>query len=262
MSSKDLAWYEDPKLKKLYIKASSNAFRGYTNAIVKPKTTFVGTNGLVDFINHLGNYLADDEKRVLIVVDKDLRKFGERVAERLQSLRQIDSKIFDQVIPEVPRYSIKDGVDLCKEYDPKVIIAVGGGSTMDTAKMILILYERPNINFNTLMMPCYLGLRKKILITAAIPTTSGTGSEATFVSVITDTDRDPPKKTSVACYEICPDYVVLDPNFVKTMPPYLTMGTGMDALAHAMGTYMTTMSSFYNDIHNLKAIEFILNYLP
>jgi alcohol dehydrogenase class IV len=143
-----------------------------------------------------------------------------------------------------------------------VIIAVGGGSTMDTAKMIFLVYEQPNINFNTMMAPSFLGLRKKVFILAAIPTTSGTGSEATFVSVVTDTDRDPPKKTSVAAYELCPDFVVLNPIYTKSMPPYLTMGTGMDALAHAMGTYMTTMSSFYNDMHNLKAIEFILGYLP
>ena len=91
---------------------------------------------MIDYINHLGNFLSEDEKRILIVVDPDLRKMGEKVAERLQSLRQIDSMIFDKVEPEVPRYTIDAGVKVCLEYEPKVIIAVGGGSAIDTAKMI------------------------------------------------------------------------------------------------------------------------------
>jgi hypothetical protein len=262
MSSKEKAWYEDEKLKSLYVKAQSNAFRGYTAPVISPKTTWIGTNSLTDFINHLGAYLDEDEKRVLIVVDKDLRRMGEKVADKMRKMKQIDSKIFDQVYPEVPKYSIKDGVKACEEYEPKVIIAVGGGSTIDTAKMIFLLYEQPNINFNTMMAPSFLGLRKKVHLFVAIPTTSGTGSEATFVSVVTDTDRYPPKKTSVVLYELCPDFVVLHPDFVKGMPPWLTTGTGMDAMAHAMGTYMIIMSSFYNDMHNRKAIELILKYLP
>lgn len=64
MSGRNIAWYEDPKLKKLYVKASSNAFRGYTAPAIRPKTTFIGTNSMVDFLNHLGAYLAKDEKRV------------------------------------------------------------------------------------------------------------------------------------------------------------------------------------------------------
>jgi len=262
MSSKEKAWYEDKKLKSLYVKAQSNAFRGYTAPVISPKTTWIGTNSLIDFLNHLGNYLSQEERRVLIVVDKDLRKMGEKVAERLKTVKQIDSRIFDGVVPEVPKYSIKDGVKVCEEYDPKVIIAIGGGSTIDTAKMIFLLYEQPNINPNTMMAPSFLGLRKKVHLFVAIPTTSGTGSEATFVSVVTDTDRDPPKKTSVVLYELCPDFVVLHPDFVKDMPPWLTTGTGMDAMAHAMGTYMIIMSSMINDMHNLKAIELILKFLP
>lgn len=262
MSRRDIAWYENEDLKSLYIKASSNAMRGYHAPIVSPKTTFTGTNSLIDFINHLGSFLSAEDKRVLIVVDKDLKKFGERVAQRLRDLKQIDSRIFDNVQPEVPKFTVNEAVEVCNEYDPKVIIAVGGGSAMDTAKAILLFYEQPIININNLMAPSYLGLRKKVYLLVAIPTTSGTGSETTFISVITDTDRDPPKKTEVVLYELCPDFVVLHPDFVKTMPPYLTMGTGMDALAHSMGSYVLTMSTEFTDMHNLKAIELILKYLP
>jgi alcohol dehydrogenase class IV len=261
MSRRDIAWYENDMLKGIYIKAGSNAFRGYHSPIVSPKTTFVGTNSLNDFINHIGAYLADDEKRVLIVVDKDLLKFGERVASRLRQ-RNIDSMLYDNVLPDAPRHTLLEGAKVCVEYDPKVILAVGGGSAMDTAKLILLFYEKPEININNMNAPYYAGLRKNVKVLAAIPTTSGTGAETTFIAVVTDTDRDPPKKTEVVLYEFCPDFVVLHPDFVKTMPPSLTTGTGMDALAHSMGSYMLTMSTIFTDMHNLKAIELILEYLP
>ena len=262
MSRKDIAWYENEFLKDKYIKAGSNAFRGYHSPIVSPKTTFVGTNSLNDFINHIGAYLLDNEKRVLIVVDKDLRRFGDRVANRLKSQRNIDSKFFDNVLPDVPKYTVLEGAKICEEYDPKVILAIGGGSAIDTAKLILLFYEQPDININNMIAPYYAGLRKKVKLLAAIPTTSGTGAETTYIAVVTDTDRDPPKKTEVVLYEFCPDFVVLHPDFVKTMPPNLTTGTGIDALAHSMGSYMLTMSTLFTDMHNLKAIELILKYLP
>ncbi|MHA2038094.1 MAG: iron-containing alcohol dehydrogenase [Promethearchaeota archaeon] len=261
MSRRDIAWYENDMFKSLYVKAGSNAFRGYHAPIISPKTTFVGTNSLNDFINHIVAFLSDDEKRVLIVVDKDLRKLGERVSNRLGQ-RGIDSRFYDNVLPDAPRYTVLEGAKICEEYDPKVILAVGGGSAMDTAKLILLFYEKPEININNMSAPYYAGLRKKVKILAAIPTTSGTGAETTFIAVVTDTDRDPPKKTEVVLYEFCPDFVVLHPDFVKTMPPGLTMGTGMDALAHSMGSYMLTMSTLFTDMHNLKAIEIILDYLP
>ncbi|MFX1340765.1 MAG: iron-containing alcohol dehydrogenase [Promethearchaeota archaeon] len=262
MSPKELAWYEDPMIKNLYLKASSQAMRGYHTAVISPKATFIGTNSLIDFCNHLGTFLKPEEKRVIIVVDKDLRKFGEKVAEKLKVLKSIDSKIFDNVLPEVPKNIVMEGVEMCNEYDPKVMIAIGGGSAMDCAKMIFLLYEQPNLNLRNIMQPSYLGLRKKIYLLAAIPTTSGTGSEATYNAVILDTDADPPQKRSVPAYELCPDYVVLNTDFVKTMPQYLTMGTGMDAFAHSMGAYLLTSSNYVCDIHNLKAIEIILEYLP
>lgn len=258
----EYAWYENPELKGLYIKAASQAMRGYHAPFTSPKTTFIGTNSLTDLMNHLGAYLDEDEKRVIIVVDKDLRKMGEKVAKRLMESKNIESRIFDNVLPEAPRSSVMEGVEACKEYDPKIMITIGGGSAMDTAKMIMLLYEKPKLNLNMVMTPTYAGIRKKIYYLVAIPTTSGTGSEATYNAVLSDTNRDPPKKTSVPLYELCPDFVVLHTDFVKTMPPYLTMGTGMDALAHSMGAYVLTASNELTDIHNLKAIEMVLDYLP
>ncbi|MHA1370761.1 MAG: iron-containing alcohol dehydrogenase [Promethearchaeota archaeon] len=262
MKPDDVAWYENPELKNLFIKAASNAMRGYHAPITSPKTTFTGTNSLLDFTNHLGAFLDDDERRVLIIVDKDLQHFADRVANLLKKKKNIDCRIFNEVYPDVPKNSVLKGVKICQEFDPKVIIALGGGSAMDTAKLVFLLYEKPDINLNTLMAPSYVGLRKKVYWLVAIPTTSGTGAETTFIAVIKDTDRDPPKKTEVVLYELCPDFAVLVPDFVKTMPPYLTMGTGMDALAHSMGSYMLTMSTEFTDMCMLKAIEMIIKYLP
>ena len=195
-------------------------------------------------------------------MDKELRQIGERTGNRLSEMKGFEFKIFDNVLSDAPKNNLMDGVKICEEFQPKAIIAIGGGSTMDTAKGIFLLYEKPQVNLNNLIIPSYLGLRKKIDLLIAIPTTSGTGSEATTTSVITDTDRIPPKKTAVTLYELCPDIAVLHYDFVKTMPPELTAGTGMDALSHALGAYMLTMSNVYTDMHNLKAIELILEYLP
>lgn len=262
MSEKEHAWYEDPSLEFLYLGASSKGMRGYHAPIVNPKIVFTGTNSIADFINFIGSYFAEDEKRLLFVVDKDLRKMGEKLANKLHEMRNFDYRIFDNVQPDAPKNTLMEGVEICLQFNPKAIVALGGGSTMDTAKGIFLLYEKPNVNINNLFVPSYLGLRKKIKLLVAIPTTSGTGSEATTTSVITDTDREPPKKTAVTLYELCPDIAVLHTDFVKTMPSDLTAATGLDALGHAMGAYMLTMSTEYTDMHNLKAIELILKYLP
>jgi len=96
----------------------------------------------------------------------------------------------------------------------------------------------------------------------AIPTTSGTGSEVTQVAVITDTDRDPPKKLEVLSDEFCADITILFTDFVKDLPPFLTMATGLDAFSHAMGSFVSNWGSPYVDAMNSTAIKEILKYLP
>ena len=262
MSDEEFAWYEDPAVEYLYLASSTKNMRGYHAPIVSPKITFTGTNSFIDFANFIGSYFGAEDKRLLIVVDKELRKKGEDVGTRLAEMKGFQIQIFDNVLPDAPKYTLMEGVKICEEFQPKAIIAVGGGSTIDTAKGVFLLYEKPQVNLNNLMIPTYLGLRKKINLLIAIPTTSGTGSEATTTTVITDTDRKPPKKTAVTLYELCPDIAVLHYDFVKSMPPELTAGTGMDALSHALGAYMLTMSNIYTDMHNLKATELILEFLP
>jgi len=166
------------------------------------------------------------------------------------------------VLPDPPKPTIVEGVALCNDFKPRLIIGIGGGSALDTMKMIFVLYEMPDIDLNAVMAASWLGLRKKVKAIAAMPTTSGTGSETTFIAVMTDTERDPPRKTAVVSYELTPDFAVLNPDFVKSMPPGLVLGTGFDALAHAAGSYMLTMSHDFTDMALLKAVEMILTWLP
>lgn len=263
LKDSEKAWYERSSLKSLFIKAASNAMRGFHCVIASPHLVFSGTNSLIDYANYIGAYLGPNEKRILIVVDKDLVKFAEHVKNTLSGLKQIDCQIFSNVLPDVPEETIWEGVEACKAYDPKVIIAIGGGSAMDTAKLIMLFYEKPDINLYDVMAPSYMGLRKKVHSLVAMPTTSGTGAETTFIAVLKKKRPNGEyKKVEAVLYELCPDIAILYPEFVKTLPPRLVMGTGIDALAHAVGCYVLTMSTDFSDMANLKAIEMILKYLP
>jgi alcohol dehydrogenase class IV len=134
---------------------------------------------------------------------------------------------------------------------------------MDTAKMVMIKYEQPETNI-FMILPYFgsLGLRKKFRFFIAIPTTSGTGSEVSSAAVLTDMDRDPPKKLEVMSDEFPADITILDTDFVKDMPPLLTAGTGLDALSHAMGSYVSNWGSPYIDAMNFTAIKEIVKFLP
>lgn len=135
---------------------------------------------------------------------------------------------------------------------------------MDTAKMILVKYEKPEQNLFMILpsIGAALGLRKKIKYLIAIPTTAGTGSEVATAALITDTSRDPPKKIEVVHEELLADITILDPEFVKDLPPFLTMATGLDALAHAMGSFTTNWGNPYFDATNKATIQEIIKYLP
>jgi alcohol dehydrogenase class IV len=166
------------------------------------------------------------------------------------------------VEPEGPLYTVEKGVEVCEEFKPTVLIAIGGGSVMDTTKAIMIKYEKPETNLYRLLGFGGLGLRKKVKYLIAIPTTSGTGSEVTNVAMLTDMDRDPPKKLAVAHSEIIPDVAILHTDFVKDMPPFLTMASGLDALAHAVGAYVSAWGGPLFDAINIGAIKEVLKYLP
>jgi acetaldehyde dehydrogenase/alcohol dehydrogenase len=180
----------------------------------------------------------------------------------------ISSTVFSDIKSDPTIEMIEAGVKTIKRVEPDLIIAVGGGSPIDAAKAMWLLYEQPELSFDDLKL-YFMDIRKRIVkINAlgkkakfiAIPTTSGTGSEVTAFTVVTDEKTN--KKYPVADYAITPDIAIIDPNLVMTVPPGVTADTGLDALSHALEAYVSVVASDYTDPLALKAIELIFKYLP
>ncbi|TFG18256.1 MAG: iron-containing alcohol dehydrogenase [Promethearchaeota archaeon] len=253
-------WYELPKNKEFIMRSSREAPRSFLWNLWTPKI-MVG-KAAVGFVSYyLLELFPEEERKVLIISDPFLEKSAIRVQKSLNS-RGFQTKIWAGVEPEVPFYTIKEGVKVCEEFQPSILFTIGGGSALDTAKMVFLLYEKPDIDFYSLIPLNFLGLRKKIKIMIAIPTTSGTGSEATFGSMVKDTSQTPPKKINISIMELMPDIAILSTEFVEKMPPKLTAGTGVDALAHAFSAYMCSCHNTLSDLFSLEAIRLILKYLP
>ncbi|MFW9970181.1 MAG: iron-containing alcohol dehydrogenase [Candidatus Odinarchaeota archaeon] len=255
-------WYESQAIKDLIPILGARAVRGLeTNFFLS--RIYTGKSSLLKVTRYLEAIIEKEDKRALIITDSFTKKFVKNVEEFLE-LIQMDYKIWSGVLPEVPISTIDEGAKICEEYKPTVLIAIGGGSVMDTAKMVLVKYERPDQNLFMILpsIGAALGLRKKIKYLIAIPTTAGTGSEVATVALITDTSRDPPKKVEVVHEELIADITILDSEFVKDLPPFLTMATGLDALSHAMGSYTTNWGNPYFDAVNKTVIQEIKKYLP
>ncbi len=254
-------WYELDMVKGMMGTMGGKALRGVMG-------TFIGTRihsgkmGLIQTKNYLAATMKPEERRALIITDSFTKKFAKKVIEMLEII-DFECKVWDGAEPEVPIYTIDEGYKACEEFKPKVLIAIGGGSVLDTVKGIFIRYEKPEINMH-LILPIIneVGLRQKIKYTIAIPTTSGTGSEVTTALIATDTKRDPPKKIEILSNELVYDIALLDPYFVKDLPPFLTMATGLDAFAHSMGCYVSNYGSPLIDTLNITAIKETIKYLP
>jgi len=201
-----------------------------------------------------------DGKRVLIVSDKQIAGIGftDRVIEHL-SQAGIDYQVYDEVEAEPSIETVKKGAEAARTYEPDWIIGLGGGSVMDAAKAIWVLYERPDIEPAEINPFSPLGLRKKARL-IAIPTTSGTGSDCTWGIVLTDTSEN--RKLALGCREAHADIAIVDPLFVTGMPPQLTADTGMDALTHAIEGYTSNWKNDFCDGLCLKAIQLVFQYLP
>jgi alcohol dehydrogenase class IV len=199
-------------------------------------------------------------KRAFIVTDKQIVSFGfaDKVKERL-SQAGIECQVYDEVESEPSIETVKKGAESARIYGPDWIVGLGGGSVMDAAKSIWVLYERPDIEPAEINPFAPLGLRQKArLIT--IPTTSGTGSDCNWGLVLTDTSEQ--RKLGLGCHEAHADIAIVDPVFVIGMPPQLTADTGMDALTHAIEGYTSTWKNDFCDGLCLKAIQLLFQYLP
>ena len=255
-------WYESQVIKDLMPILGARAVRGIeTNFFLS--RIYTGKSALLKVARYLEAGINKEKRRALIITDSFTKKFVKNIEEYLK-LIDMDYKVWSGVLPEVPFPTIEEGAKVCEEYNPKILIAIGGGSVMDTAKMILVKYEKPEQNLFMILpsIGAALGLRKKIKYLIAIPTTAGTGSEVATAALITDTSRDPPKKIEVVHEELLADITILDPEFIKDLPPFLTMATGLDALAHAMGSFTTNWGNPYFDATNKATIQEIIKYLP
>ena len=208
-------------------------------------------------------------KRAVIVTDRPLYDLGyaDRVTQTLEEMK-LEYEVFYEVKPDPDLTTIRKGLDLCNGFKPDVIIALGGGSPMDAAKMMWLMYENPGAKFEEMAMR-FMDIEKRICAFpdqarkvqfVAIPTTSGTGSEVTPFAVVTDDATG--KKYPIADYSLTPDMAIVDPELVMNMPKRLTAYGGIDALTHALEAMVSVLSTEFTNSLALEAIRILFKYLP
>ena len=211
-----------------------------------------------------------DISRVFIVTDKSMVKLGyvDKILYYLRSRKnKVHSYIFDQVEPDPSFETINKGVDIMNKFEPDCIIALGGGSAIDAAKGMWLLYEQPEVDLDA-MKNKFMDIRKRVYKVedlgkkaklVAIPTTSGTGSETTSFAVISDKINN--MKYPLADYALVPTVAIVDPELVYSLPAKSVADTGMDVLTHALEAYVSNMASDYTDGLAEKAVELVFKYL-
>ena len=213
----------------------------------------------------------EDISRAFIVTDPVMVKLG-NVDKVLYYLRKREqychSEIYADVESDPSVECIMRGVEAMRVFQPDVIIAIGGGSAIDAAKGMWLFYEHPETSFDGLRQR-FLDIRKRAFKfpklgkktkLVAIPTTSGTGSEVTSFSVITD-KKNGNIKYPLADYSLTPDVAIIDPQFTRSMPKSIVADTGLDVLTHAIEAYVSVMANDYTDGLALHAIEMVFAYL-
>lgn len=201
------------------------------------------------------------KKAILVLGGGSMKKFGfvDRAVAYLTEAG-IETKLFENVEPDPSVETVMKGAEMMREFEPDWIISMGGGSPIDAAKAMWVFYEYPETSFEDIIQPfSFPTLRQKAQF-IAIPSTSGTATEVTAFSVITDYAKG--VKYPLADYNITPDIAIVDPDLAETMPPTLTAHTGMDALTHAVEAYVSTLNSPFTDPLAIKAIQMVFEYLP
>ncbi len=202
----------------------------------------------------------EGRKATLVTGGSSMKRFGflDEAKKQLEKAG-MEVSIVDGVEPNPSIETVIRGGQEMAAFNPDWIIAIGGGSALDAAKIMWIYYEYPETKFEDLVNGKFPKLRTKAKF-IAIPSTSGTASEITAFSVITDTQNH--IKYPLVSYEITPDIALLDPNLPTKMPPHITAHTGMDVMAHALEAYVSTNASSYTDPLALEAIKLVFKQLP
>lgn len=209
------------------------------------------------------------KKRAFIVTDTFLYKNGytKPIEAKLDEMG-IAHTCFYEVAPDPTLACAKAGAAQMTAFEPDCIIALGGGSAMDAGKIMWVLYEHPDVNFEDMAMD-FMDIRKRVYTFpkmgekayfVAIPTSSGTGSEVTPFAIITDQDTG--VKWPLADYELMPNMAIVDADNMMNQPKGLTCASGIDVMTHALEAYVSIMATDYTDGLALKAIKNVFEYLP
>ncbi len=232
-----------------------------------PEKVYLKRGCLPVALEELKNVMG--KKRVFIVTDTFLYENGytKVVTDKLDEMGIVHETFFD-VAPDPTLACAKEGAKLIDAFKPDCIIAVGGGSAMDAAKIMWVMYEHPDIDFLDMAMR-FMDIRKRVYTFPkmgekayfiAVPTSAGTGSEVTPFAVITDETTG--QKYPLADYELLPKMAIVDANLMMNAPKGLTSASGADALVHAIEAYASMMATEFTDGLAIEAIKTIFEYLP
>ena len=232
-----------------------------------PEKVYIKRGCLPVALEELKNVM--DKKKVFIVTDTFLFENGytKVITDKLEEMG-IAHTTFSNVAPDPNLECAKEGAELMKAFKPDCIIAVGGGSAMDAAKIMWVLYEHPEVDFLDMAMR-FMDIRKRVYTFPkmgekayfiAVPTSAGTGSEVTPFAVITDEKTG--VKYPLADYELLPKMAIVDSDMMMNAPKGLTSASGIDALVHSIEAYVSTMATEFTDGLALQAIKLIFDYLP
>ena len=220
-----------------------------------PRDVYFGENSMENLKNLKG------KKAIVVVGGGSMKRFGflDKAVGYLKEAG-MEVELFEGVEPDPSVETVMRGAEAMRKFEPDWIVAIGGGSPIDAAKAMWAFYEYPEVTFEALCIPFnFPELRTKAKF-CAISSTSGTATEVTAFSVITDYSKG--IKYPLADFNITPDVAIVDPELAQTMPQKLVAHTGMDALTHAVEAYVSTVASSYTDALAMKAIEMVTAYLP
>ncbi|MDE5976988.1 MAG: bifunctional acetaldehyde-CoA/alcohol dehydrogenase, partial [Turicibacter sp.] len=217
-------------------------------------------------------YLRDMKKmeKAMIITDHGMYNLGyvAKIEDAIKRRRNtVDVEVFFDVEPDPSIETVNKGVELMRRFQPDTIIALGGGSSMDAAKVMWLMYEHPEVDFNDIKQK-FMDIRKRAFKfpelgekakLICIPTTSGTGSEVTPFAVITDKSEN--KKYPLTDYALTPSVAIVDPEFALSMPASIAADTGIDVLTHAIESYVSILASDFTDGLAKQAVKLVFDYL-